>query len=144
VPLVAASIATDQLLGGAGTRPAPVDALAAKTLVKGEPLAAPAGRADDFAWPRREVGQEQARGDIPIAINATEGGPAASGAPAAPQKPRKPRPVIAAPAPPPSNFGSLFGFQSAPPPQQQPQRPRGPRAQTNAAPPSAMPGFFTR
>jgi hypothetical protein len=144
VPLVAASIATDQLLGGAGTRPAPVDALAAKTLVKGEPLAAPAGRADDFAWPRREVGQEQARGDIPIAINATEGGPAASGAPAAPQRPRKPRPVIAAPAPPPSNFGSLFGFQSAPPPQQQPQRPRGPRAQTNAAPPSAMPGFFTR
>ncbi|HEY0235441.1 MAG TPA: GDSL-type esterase/lipase family protein [Afipia sp.] len=56
VPLVASSVGTDELLGGAGTRPASVDALAARTLVKGEPLAAPAGRADDFAWPRREVG----------------------------------------------------------------------------------------
>ncbi|MGY4601005.1 hypothetical protein ACVWXL_008751 [Bradyrhizobium sp. GM22.5] len=60
VPLVAASISTDQLLGGPGSRPAAVDALAAKTMVKGEPLAAPAGRADDYAWPRREVGRERA------------------------------------------------------------------------------------
>lgn len=56
VPLVASSVGTDELLGGTGTRPASVDALAARTLVKGEPLSAPAGRADDFAWPRREVG----------------------------------------------------------------------------------------
>src|SRR5947208_1834728 len=61
VPLVASSVGTDQLLGGPGSRPAAVDALAARTLVKGEPLAAPAGRADDFAWPRREVGREQAK-----------------------------------------------------------------------------------
>ena len=67
MPLVASSVGTDQLLGGAGTRPAAVDALAARTLVKGEPLAAPAGRADDFAWPRREVGREQAKGDTPVA-----------------------------------------------------------------------------
>ena len=52
----------DQLLGGPGSRPAAVDGLAARTLVKGEALAPPAGRADDFAWPRREVGREQARG----------------------------------------------------------------------------------
>ena len=50
VPLVAASINNDQLLGGPGSRPAPVDTLAARTLVKGEALAPPAGRADDFAW----------------------------------------------------------------------------------------------
>jgi hypothetical protein len=56
MPLVASSVGTDELLGGTGTRPAAVDALAARTLVKGEPLAPPAGRADDFAWPRREVG----------------------------------------------------------------------------------------
>jgi hypothetical protein len=62
MPLVASSVGTDQLLGGPGSRPAAVDALAARTLVKGEPLAAPAGRADDYAWPRREIGRE------PVAI----------------------------------------------------------------------------
>src|SRR5882757_7114674 len=61
LPLVASSVGTDQLLGGPGSRPAAVDALAARTLVKGEALSAPAGRADDFAWPRREVGREQAK-----------------------------------------------------------------------------------
>src|SRR3954451_480080 len=48
LPLVASSVCTDQLLGGPGSRPAAVDALAARTLVKGEALSAPAGRADDF------------------------------------------------------------------------------------------------
>jgi len=61
VPLVAATVSSDQLLGGPGTRPAAVDALAARTLVKGEPLSPPAGRADDFSWPRREVGLELAK-----------------------------------------------------------------------------------
>jgi len=61
LPLVASSVGTDQLLGGAGTRPATVDALAARTLVKGEALSPPAGRADDFVWPRREVGREQSK-----------------------------------------------------------------------------------
>jgi hypothetical protein len=67
LPLVASSVGTDQLLGGPGSRPASVDALAARTLVKGEPLAPPAGRADDFAWPRREIGREQAKGETPVA-----------------------------------------------------------------------------
>jgi len=67
MPLVASNVGTDQLLGGPGTRPASVDALAARTLVKGEALAAPAGRADDYAWPRREIGREQAKGDTPVA-----------------------------------------------------------------------------
>jgi hypothetical protein len=73
LPLVAASVSADQLLGGPGSRPAAVDALAARTLVKGEPLAPPAGRADDFAWPRREVGREQAKGDSPVASVAPDG-----------------------------------------------------------------------
>jgi hypothetical protein len=80
LPLVASSVGTDQLLGGPGSRPAAVDALAARTLVKGEPLAPPAGRADDFAWPRREIGREPAKGDTPVAAtspNATV--PATSG-----------------------------------------------------------------
>src|SRR6202045_1999780 len=58
LPLVASSVGTDQLLGGPGSRPVAIDPLAARVLVKGEPLLAPAGRADDFAWPRREVGLE--------------------------------------------------------------------------------------
>ena len=73
LPLVASSVGTDQLLGGPGTRPAAVDALAARTLVKGEPLAPPAGRADDFAWPRREIGREQAKGETPVATTAPDG-----------------------------------------------------------------------
>ena len=73
LPLVASSVGTDQLLGGPGSRPAAVDALAARTLVKGEPLAAPAGRADDYAWPRREIGREQAKGETPVATIAPDG-----------------------------------------------------------------------
>jgi uncharacterized protein len=49
LPLVASSVGTDQLLGGPGARSVAIDALAARVLVKGEPLSAPAGRADDFA-----------------------------------------------------------------------------------------------
>jgi hypothetical protein len=73
MPLVASSVGTDQLLGGPGSRPAGVDALAARTLVKGEALAAPAGRADDYAWPRREIGREQAKGDTPVAATTPSG-----------------------------------------------------------------------
>src|SRR5260370_9564988 len=65
VPLVASSVGTDQLLGGPGSRPAAVDALAARPRSTGEPLAPPAGPADDFVWPRREVGPEQATGETP-------------------------------------------------------------------------------
>src|ERR1700723_542931 len=88
LPLVASSVGTDQLLGGPGSRPAAVDALAARTLVKGEPLTPPAGRADDFAWPRREVGREQAKGDTPVASASPDGAPAAPSP--APLKPKRP------------------------------------------------------
>ena len=80
LPLVASSVGTDQLLGGPGSRPAAVDALAARTLVKGEPLAPPAGRADDFVWPRREVGREQAKGESPVASIAPDGTGSGDGA----------------------------------------------------------------
>jgi hypothetical protein len=76
---VASSVGTDQLLGGPGSRPAAVDALAARTLVKGEALAAPAGRADDYAWPRREIAREPARGgDTPVAVTSPNGAVAAA------------------------------------------------------------------
>ncbi|MET3911422.1 hypothetical protein ABID59_005786 [Bradyrhizobium sp. S3.3.6] len=133
VPLVAASISTDQLLGGPGTRPAAVDALAAKTLVKGEPLAAPAGRADDYAWPRREVGREQAKGDTPMAATTPEGGASAPGTPGAaaaiaPPKlaPKKPAPQQQ-PAQATPSIRDFFGFGAPqPPPRQFAPAPRNP------------------
>jgi hypothetical protein len=73
LPLVASSVGTDQLLGGPGTSPAAVDALAARTLLKGEALTPPPGRADDFAWPRREVGREEARGEEAMASASRDG-----------------------------------------------------------------------
>ena len=81
LPLVASSVGTDQLLGEPGTRPAAVDALAARTLLRGEALTPPPGRADDFAWPRREVGRQEAKGDTPVAstsLDANARAPAAS------------------------------------------------------------------
>src|SRR5581483_10106528 len=124
VPLVASSVGTDQLLGGPGSRPAAVDALAARTLVKGEPLAAPAGRADDFSWPRREVGREPARGEAPVAAVGPEATPAAPQTPSAakPKKPGTAQPAAPAPAPPASpSVRNFFGFGGPPrPPQQQP------------------------
>jgi hypothetical protein len=141
-----------------------VDALVARTLVKGEPLSAPAGRADDFAWPRREIGREQAKGDVPMAAT-TPGAPGSATTTAAaspdgitpvmaaptPPKPKKPKPVVATEAP--SSFGSFFGIDDAPrraPAQQpaQPQRARqapGPRPPANVGPAASAPsGFFTR
>lgn len=135
MPLVASSVGTDELLGGTGTRPAAVDALAARTLVKGEPLAPPAGRADDFAWPRREVGTLAApanepavaatdpadaaarpkRRPSPPVAHAQQGGfgPEGLRPPSAQQQPGAPRPRVASPRDPlrpPANVGPSRGF----------------------------------
>jgi hypothetical protein len=133
LPLVASSVGTDQLLGGPGSRPAAVDALAARTLVKGEPLAPPAGRADDFAWPRREVGREQAKGETPSASVSPDG---TAAAPGAPPKPKKPRPVQSSAPAPRDFFGNV---QRPPPPPANVPRPPG-----NVGPSAWAPGFFGR
>jgi hypothetical protein len=142
LPLVASSVGTDQLLGGPGSRPAAVDALAARTLVKGEPLSAPAGRADDFAWPRREVGREQAKGETPVASASPDGATPVMATP--PPKPKKLRPIQPAAAP---SIGDFFGLgaspsqrpRAAPPQQLQPPRPPGGVGRAASAP-----NFFTR
>jgi hypothetical protein len=160
LPLVASSVGTDQLLGGPGSRPAGVDALAARTLVKGEALAPPAGRADDFVWPRREVGREQAKGDTPIAA-ATPGGTvqAAPGQrqlllpppqqtlqqqkrlqPQMQQPQIQMRPAQVAPQPQPS-LRDFFGFGTAPPRQPGPPAaapPRGPSTPGVPRPPGSV------
>ncbi len=113
VPLVAErGSETDDLLGG-NARQLPNDAMAAKVLVRGEPISAPAGRADDFAWPRRDiapVGSDPvvATTDLPMtpmvadrsgaitvaATAATEGGTTSSAKPAV-RRVVPPRPTLA-------------------------------------------------
>lgn len=143
VPLVASTVGTDELLGGAGTRPASVDALAARTLVKGEPLSPPAGRADDFAWPRREVGTLDAPAGDPNVATMNPNGSIAKPAP---------KPIAR-----PSGQGSLDPNRPPQPTQPgifspgAPQRPRAappnnaaPRPPGNVGPSASAPGFFTR
>lgn len=154
LPLVASSIRSDELLGGTGTRPAPIDALAARTLVKGEALAAIAGRADDAAWPRREIGRLEPGATPPTPVAAKPNPPpnaapgaastAAAGDAAAPPKPRRPRIQQQQPS---QTFQGLFGFQPAPQPQ--PPRPRVfnpgvPRPPGSVGPSASAPGGFFR
>jgi hypothetical protein len=130
VPLVASSVGTDELLGGVGTRPAAVDALAARTLVKGEALAPPAGRADDFSWPRREIGKLEAPAGEGIAA-ATPGD-----APAAAPKPKRPVPAA-------TSSSGFFGFETRPAPQRSHPRETAPRPPGSVRSSSPLPRFFT-
>ncbi len=52
VPLTTTKVAPEELLGGGRAPRVPADATATRVLTKGEPIAAPTGRADDFSWPR--------------------------------------------------------------------------------------------
>jgi uncharacterized protein len=135
VPLVASSVGTDQLLGGPGSRPAAVDALVARTLVKGEPLAPPAGRADDFAWPRREIGREQAKGDTPVASTSPDGAPAAT--PPAAQQKKKPATAQSGPQAAPT-FRNFFGVGTPPPPRQIQPAPRTAPSPNAPRPPASV------
>ena len=58
VPLTDTRVAPEELLGGGRAASAPAtDATVTRTLTKGEPVAAPSGRADDFSWPRGAVNE---------------------------------------------------------------------------------------
>jgi hypothetical protein len=52
IPLTVTMGGGRELLGGAPTRSSGNDPLATRVLVRGEPVTAPAGRADNFVWPR--------------------------------------------------------------------------------------------
>src|SRR5262249_4531802 len=89
--------ANDALLGAAPVRSTAADSVATRVLVKGEPIEAPAGRADDFLWPRRDI--VTATGVLPpdpveeppkVEHPAVAAAPAAPGA--APAKQAAPRP----------------------------------------------------
>ena len=53
--LTAPKSSGDTLLGATPARGTGADSVVTRVLVKGEPIEAPAGRADDFAWPRRDI-----------------------------------------------------------------------------------------
>jgi hypothetical protein len=84
IPLTAAVISNgpQELLGGTRpeSRPATTDPLATRVLTKGEAIAAPAGRADDFAWPRGSVATVKADPEPPASTAAKSGTPPASAA----------------------------------------------------------------
>jgi hypothetical protein len=68
IPLTAAVMAApEELLGGTRPAPRPVssDPLATRVLTKGEAIGAPAGRADDFSWPRGSVATVKADPEPP-------------------------------------------------------------------------------
>ena len=52
LPLTVTPGNANELAGGGDARPTHSDAIAAGVLVKGDPVIAPSGRADDFSWPR--------------------------------------------------------------------------------------------
>src|SRR5262249_41517238 len=135
VPLIAGRGGeTDDLLGG-NTRQRAGEARAARVRGGGEPIRAPAGRADDFTWPRRgvaPVGSDPvvATTDLPMTPMVAERGAATTIAAASsteagaqPARPvvRRPRPAFAEaqsiyrpdyrrpPIFPQFNFQSLFG-----------------------------------
>jgi hypothetical protein len=71
----------ETLLGATPVRGAGADSVATRVLVKGEPMEAPPGRADDFAWPRRDI--VTATGVLPPdPVAPEEPAVASSGAPA--------------------------------------------------------------
>ncbi len=80
MPLTAAAnVGEDGLLGGAGARPTPDHVTVTRVLVKGEAVEPPAGRGDDFAWPRRGVapfGTDPAVATTTLPLPVMQGAPA--------------------------------------------------------------------
>jgi len=104
VPLTVSTTgaAAEELLGGARPATAPpahADPLATRVLIKGEAIAAPTGRADDFNWPRggaATVTAEPISPSPPATATASAGSAAASGGSA---QSKTAKPSASAPAP---------------------------------------------
>jgi uncharacterized protein len=54
VALTATDSTPEELLEDKPSKPRVTDSIATRVLIRGEPIVAPPGRADDFAWPHRE------------------------------------------------------------------------------------------
>ncbi len=73
VPLTTTPTSSEVLLGAAGSLPSRSDAIAARVLVRGEPLNPPAGRADDFTWPMGSDAYAKAKDATPASAKAKKG-----------------------------------------------------------------------
>ena len=129
---------TDELLGAGPARQTIADAMASRVLVKGEPVVAPAGRSDDFVWPRRGVAPV---GADPVVASTT--------LPMTPMQPEKPPVVAAAPAEPaaaarPRPAAREATARPRPSPQQQQHAQRDPRRYQQPERPAFFFPFFSR
>jgi hypothetical protein len=135
VPLTLTS-SSDELLGAAGGPAARADATAAGVLVKGDAVAAPSGRADDFWWPRGSpppVVAPPVAAAPPAAPVAAVSAAITAPAVAKPEAP-KPEPAIAAPEPARPVQNARPQQPAARPAQQAPQRPVEARPRADNAP----------
>jgi uncharacterized protein len=117
VPLTGPAVGgSDGLLGGGPARATSADPVASHVLVKGDPVVAPAGRADNFAWPRPD--------SAPPSTPVTEPPEPAAAAPVPPEAAKAPPPPKPAPATPkrravqttPPAQGGFFGQDQPRPP----------------------------
>ena len=151
VPLTASIGGGNELLGGGPTRPSGSDPLATRVLVRGEPVTAPVGRADNFVWPRSGV--DTIREGEPEDLHAAPQPPAtpqpASQPPAAQQPPAPQRPAARPPVAqqPPGQQPGQQGPAATAAPKQQPAQPKPkqqPRANNDGMPrpPLGIGGLF--
>lgn len=111
MPLTAAAnVAEDGLLGGANARPAADHVTVTRVLVNGDAVVPPAGRGDDFVWPRRGVA---AFGTDPAVATTTLPLPVMQAAPA--------KTVLAPSADAPATVAAAPRRPAAPPPPRQQQ-----------------------
>jgi hypothetical protein len=87
VPLTTTKVAPEELVGGGRAPRSPaLDATVTRVLTKGEPVAPPRGRADDFGWPRGAAANAE---PAAAAAGETPAEPAAADAPETPRKSRQ-------------------------------------------------------
>jgi hypothetical protein len=80
LPLTASVTSAQDLLGGGDAGIVNSQPIVARVLVKGEPVTPPAGRSDDFTWPRRAIAPF---GKDPVVATTTDPVPIMPAAPAA-------------------------------------------------------------
>jgi hypothetical protein len=115
---------SEELLGGSGSGTAHGDAIATSVLVKGEPVPAPSGRADDFVWPRGS----QANAAQPVAAVPAAAAAASASAPAASAYTEPPAAATARkPAETKSSAAGKTTQNAAPKPRPQREAPRPPQ-----------------
>ena len=140
VPLTASVTSAQELIGSRDTGDTSSPKSVTRVLVNGEAVAAPAGRSDDFQWPRRPVAPV---GTDPVVATTTEPIPVMKPAPettvAAPNAEIRPV-AVTSPAP---RKTATTGRAQAQQQQQQQQQQQPQGQQQQAGQPQRGPGFFS-